>query len=219
MNTTPSLRTLPVAAVLLAAALAFAPHDARAQFGVAGGANFDDFGDVKNSNEDNITENATGYHVGLTYEFGAGPLLVRPGVFYMDAGSFEFTRSDDVGGAVGEGQEARSTFDLNLVEVPIDLRLSIAPLPLVKPYVTAGPVLRIPTNDGSDEFPGSTEDLSLAANVGGGVEAGLPGSQIRFYPELRYSFGVNDIASDYGFQGEDDSSRLNNFMLRLGISF
>ena len=213
MKTPPSFRTFTVAAVLLAALLATAPN-ARAQVGIAGGANFDDFGDVKNSNENNIAENATGYHVGLFYEFGAGPLRVRPGVFYMDAGSFEFTTEPiDV---VKEGQ---SSFDLNLVEVPIDLRLRLLSLPLVKPYVTAGPVLRIPTNDGGDDFPGRTEDLSLAANVGGGVELGLPGSSLRFYPELRYSFGVNDIASDYGFQGEDDSSRLNNFMLRLGISF
>ena len=211
MKTTPSFRTFTVAAVLLAALLTTAPN-ARAQVGIAGGANFDDFGDVKNSDSDNITENATGYHVGLFYEFGAGPLRVRPGVFYMDAGSFEFPDPDDLAG------EARS-FDLNLVEVPIDLRLRLLSLPLVKPYVTAGPVLRILTNDGGDDFPGSTEDLSLAANVGGGVELGLPGSSLRFYPELRYSFGVNDIVDDYGFQGENDSSRLNNFMLRLGISF
>ncbi|PSQ80991.1 MAG: N-acetyl-alpha-D-glucosaminyl L-malate synthase BshA, partial [Bacteroidetes bacterium QS_1_65_9] len=32
-----------------------------------------------------VVDGETGYHVGLTYEFGAGPLLVRPGVFYMDA--------------------------------------------------------------------------------------------------------------------------------------
>ena len=212
MKTTPSFRTFTVAAVLLVALLATAPN-ARAQVGIAGGANFDDFGDVKDSNENNITENATGYHVGLFYEFGAGPLRVRPGVFYMDAGSFEFTT--DPADAAGE---ARS-FDLNLVEVPIDLRLRLLSLPLIKPYATAGPVLRIATNDGGDEFPGRTEDLTLAANVGGGVELGLPGSSLRFYPELRYSFGVNDIVDDYGFQGENDSSRLNNFMLRLGISF
>ena len=211
MNT-PLSRTLTVATFLLVAFIA-AP-DARAQFGVAGGANFDDFGDVEDSNENNITENATGYHVGLFYEFGAGPLRVRPSVLYMDAGSFDFTTDPD-----DAADEFQDSFDLNLVEVPIDLRLHVAALPLVKPYVTAGPVLRIPTNDGGDDFPGSTEDLTLAANVGGGVEVGLPGSSLRFYPELRYSFGVNDIASDYGFQGEDDSSRLNNFMLRLGISF
>ena len=205
------LRTLPVAALFFVFALAGAP-DAHAQFGVAGGANFDDFGDVRNANDENISENATGYHVGLFYEFGAGPLSVRPGVFYMDVGSFNFQGENEA------GDEIQEEFDLNLVEVPVDLRYSLT-FPFVKPYATVGPVFRFPTGDGGDSFDGETEDFSLAANVGGGVEVGFPGTSLRLYPELRYSFGINDIASDFGFQGEDDSSRLNNFMLRLGVSF
>lgn len=210
----PLLRTLTVAALLLGATLATAPA-AQAQLGVAGGANFDRLGDVEGDEDTGLNfDNATGYHVGLFYEFGAGPLRVRPGVFYMDVGSFQSSESFD---------EAEDEFDLNLVEVPIDLRFRFFPLPIVKPYLTAGPVFRFDVS-GDEGFGEATEDFSFAGNVGGGLEISLPGSSLRLTPELRYSFGLTPVAEDYealgiGFSPEDDESRLNNIMLRLGVSF
>jgi hypothetical protein len=206
-------RTLSIAALLLTATLAAAPA-AHAQLGVAGGANFDRLGDIESDEDTGINfDNATGYHAGIFYEFGAGPLRVRPGVFYMDVGSFE--NSDSF-------EQAEDEFDLNLVEVPIDLRFRVFPFPFVKPYATAGPVLRFDVSE-DEGFGEATEDFSFAGNVGGGLEISFPGSGLRLTPELRYSFGVTPVADfealGVDFQAEDNETQLNNIMLRLGISF
>ena len=211
------LRTLPVAALFFVFALAGAP-DAHAQLGVAGGVNFDRLSDIEDSDNTDLSfENATGYHVGLFYEFGAGPLRIRPGVFYMDVGSFDFQGESD------PSDQIQEEFDLSLVEVPVDLRYTIFPLPIAKPYLTAGPVFRFNVSE-NEGFEETAEDFSFAGNVGGGLEISLPGSNLTLTPELRYSFGLTPVAQDFeaagfGFSAEDDETQLNNFMLRLGVSF
>lgn len=209
-----SLRTLPAVLLVLAVALAGVP-DAHAQLGIAAGANFDRLSDIEGDNDTGINfDNATGYHAGLFYELGAGPLRVRPGVYYMDVGAFDFQEE-------GIQEEVNEEFDLNLIEVPIDLRYQVFPFPLVKPYVTAGPVFRFNVS-GDEGYNEAFKDFSFAGNVGGGLEIGLPGSSLRLYPELRYSFGVSSITEEFQIGNVEfnaDDTRLNNFMLRLGVSF
>lgn len=186
---------------LLALFVALVPNTAQAQgLGLAAGANFDRLSDIEAD-----TDGALGYHVGLFYDARLGPLAIRPGVFYMDVGDIEF---DD-----GEGPA--EDFDLQLIEVPIDARFRLGTTPVLTPYLLAGPVFRI--NASGDDFGGNMEDFSLAANAGVGLEVSIQGTGVRLFPELRYSFGINDIATDLGFEGED--ARLNNFMIRLGLAF
>ena len=208
------LRTLTVAAFLLGATLATAP-DAQAQLGVAGGANFDRLSDVEAEGDNFGFDNATGYHIGAFYDFAVGPIGVRPGVYYMDVGSLagEGDVNDDA--AIEE-----ENFDLSLVEVPIDLRYRIA-FPFVKPYVTAGPVVRFVTDSGG--FDDDANDFSMAGNAGLGVDFGLPATSLGFFLEGRYSFGLSPIAEDFEVGDAsvaiEDDTRLNNFMLRLGVKF
>lgn len=185
---------------LLALLGALAPNTAQAQLGIAAGANFDRLSDI-----DADTEGALGYHVGLFYDARLGPLGIRPGLFYTDVGDIEY---DTAEGAVED-------FDLQLVEIPIDARLRLGGTPILTPYLLAGPVFRI--NASGDDFGGNMKDFSMAANAGVGLEVNVQGTGLRLFPELRYSFGVNDIATDLGFEGED--ARLNNFMIRLGLTF
>lgn len=190
--------------VLLCASLAaISPREARAQFGAgfgfAGGVNYDNFSDISAD-----TDRATGYHLGVFFDTRFGPLALRPGVFYMDVGEIETETTE----------AASESFNLRLVEIPIDARFRLG-TPFLNPYAMVGPVFRI--NASGDDFNGEAEDFSLAANVGLGLELSPPGSDLRLYPEVRYAFGVDDIAQEVGTQ--TDNVRLNTFMLRLGVAF
>ena len=194
----------------------FMAQPAQAQLGIAAGANFDELGDIESDNRKATFDNATGYHVGLFYDLAVGPLAVRPGVFYMDLGEFDPSFDE----SIGVDPEA---FGISLIEVPIDARLRLATLPFVKPYLLGGPAFRFASSSDDDFDEQSLNDFSVAANVGLGLEIGLPVSNIRIFPELRYAFGVSRFVDDFEFQGADfstdEGSNLSSFMLRLGISF
>lgn len=183
---------------------------AQAQFGVAVGANFDSMSDISGDRSATF-DNASGFHIGVFYDLPVGPVAVRPGLFYMNVGSFD---------AESEGSVI-SDFDLNLIEVPVDVRYRLM-LPFIKPYAMAGPVLRF-ANSGDDDFSDSLNNFSVAGNIGLGVEIGAPGAQIRLFPEIRYSFGISRLVDDVEFLGAtfstEDNIRLSSFMLRLGIAF
>jgi len=104
---------------------AFSPQTASAQLGFAVGGNFNDLSDI-DSDPPTTFDNATGFHVGVFYDLGVGPVALRPGLFYMDAGDFD---------ANGDGFEAQS-FDLQFIEVPVDVRFNVLTAPIVRPYVT-----------------------------------------------------------------------------------
>lgn len=201
----------------------FLVQPAQAQPGIAAGANFDKLSDVETNSGEATFENATGFHVGLFYDMTFGPLALRPGVYYMDVGDF----STEEGFQVDEDVEQQN-FDLSLVEIPIDARFRLATLPILSPYLTAGPVFRVALNDdtseeGAEAFGLNSNDVSVAGNVGFGVEIDLPGPGLRLFPELRYSFGLTGYASEFqtpvGTIEAEDGGRLNTYMLRLGLSF
>lgn len=194
--------------LVLAFALASA-QSAQAQLGVGAGLNFNNLGDIEATNTNATFENSTGYHIGVFYDLGAGPLSIRPGVFYHRVGTYELPNQEN--------------FDLNAIEVPVDLRFSVLPTPIVKPYLLAGPVLTFPQSE--DEFEDGVEDMSLTADIGAGLEFSLPGFGLTLMPELRYSIGVTNYlqddfeVGDIDIQPEDDDQRLSKVMLRLNVMF
>jgi len=199
-------------AFLLAASLAFSPS-AHAQIGISGGLNFNQLDDISATNANATYESSTGYHVGVFYDLGLGPIAVRPGVMYRQVGTYEF------GDIPGVGEEV--DIELNAVEVPIDVRWRVLPLPLVKPYVLAGPVLTFPQS--SEDF-GSTKSVNLNADIGAGVEITLPGVGLTLMPELRYGIATGSILEDEFEIGDvevdpQDNPRLNSIMLRLNVRF
>jgi hypothetical protein len=186
--------------------LAASAQPAQAQVGILGGLNFSNLGDIERSST--TFDNSTGYHIGAFVDFGLGPVDVRPAVIYHRIGTYELQQE---------------SFDLNAIEVPIDLRFTVLPTPIVKPYLLAGPVLTFP--QGEDEFEDGVEDLSLTADIGAGFEVSLPGVGLTFMPELRYGIGVtNYLQDDFEVLGteinpESGDQRLSKFMLRLNIKF
>jgi hypothetical protein len=207
----PRLRPLLVACALALGLVAAAPRAAHAQFGVAGGLNFASLGDISTNNLDANFENSTAYHVGIFYDASFGPLAVRPGVFFKRVGQYE----------VG-AQGLTESFNVSSIEIPIDVRYTLLPVPVVSPYVLAAPVFAIPR--GEDEFGDALNDVALSADVGLGTEISLPGVPVTPLIELRYSFGISSYVGEDFEVGDtsinvDDSERLNAFMLRVGVKF
>ena len=207
------MKRLPLsllALALLTLSAGWLARPAQAQLGIAAGINYDDLSDIDTGSAETSFDNASGYHIGLFYDLAVGPLALRPGVFYMDVG--EFDGGEDV---FDEG------FDLNLIEVPVDVRLRLAPTPILTPYFMAGPVFRFPSASG-DGFDEVLEEVNVAGNVGAGLELNLAG--LRLFPEIRYTFGLSNFTRDeFEFRGRnirvEEEGRLNTFILRLGLAF
>lgn len=203
----PYLRVLLFAGLLTVLAL-----PANAQLGVSAGANFDRLNDIELERGEAAFDNRTGWHVEVWYELSLGPIGLQPGVRYMDAGQlYDGLRDED-------GVE-RSDVSVNMIEVPINLRYRFGAAPLIKPYLSAGPVFRFPFAD-DDGLNDDLETISVAAGVGFGVEAQLAG--FRLYPEIAYTFGLSRFAGDEFTIGgrdfiADEAQYLNAVMLRIGI--
>jgi len=183
---------------------------ARAQLGVAAGVNFDNINDVKSSANKGNFDNATGFHFGVFYDFGAGPISLRPGIFYRNVSNVDFTVSG-----------LKDQFDLNMVEVPVDLHFNLTATPLIKPYALAGPVFTYSKASGG-ELKDAVQNLNVAANIGLGLSLSVPGLGLRLFPELRYAFGISRFVKDKFEVGgvnfdASGTSRMNSFMVRLGV--
>lgn len=191
---------------------------AQAQLGLAGGLNFESADDIEATNGSATLDNSTGYHVGLVYELGLGPIDIRPGVYYRRVGEYDLSNID--------AQLANARYSVSAWEVPVDLKLTVLPTPLVSPYITGGPKATFPR--GEDEFDDAVEDISYTFNVGVGAEVSLPGSSLRLQPELRYEFGATGFIDDdkevevgdtnVQFQPRD-SPRFSTIALRLHVLF
>ncbi|MEX0748188.1 MAG: outer membrane beta-barrel protein [Rhodothermales bacterium] len=203
--------TILIATTLLIFAV---PRTGHSQgLGVSVGANFNDLSDINAGNREETFENASGWHVHLWLDLPLGPVALRPGIRYMDLGNlFEDSSIEDRFSAFDPDQAVA------LLEIPIDVRIRLG-LPLISPYVLAGPVLRFPTETG-EENQFQLKSFSVAAGVGVGVEIGLVG--FRLYPELKYTFGITRFTEEefriggVTFEADDDQ-RLNAIMLSLGV--
>lgn len=185
---------------------------ARAQgIGLSAGANFTELSDIETGDRQATFENATGWHIHLWFDLPLGPVAVRPGVRYMDMGElFDQASIETAVAGINEDQV------VSLIEIPIDVRLRLG-LPIISPYVLAGPVLRFPSGSDDDN---RLESFSLAGGAGIGVELGLGG--IRLFPELKYTFGITRFTQDSYEIGDvtispDEDQRLNAVMLSVGI--
>lgn len=204
---------------LLLMAMAATPELTHAQLGVSGGLNFNQMGDINAENVQANFESATGYHVGVFYDAALGPIALRPGVMYRRVGEYRFPEVN-VPGDIDLPDEA--SFDMSQIEVPIDLRWRVLPLPLVKPYLLASPVLTFPRAEG--ELSDGVRSANLTADIGAGAEVRLPGLGLTLMPELRYGIGTTPFLKDeFDIGGAtirtQEEPRLNAVMLRLNVRF
>lgn len=209
-----SFKRTAYSALFAALLLGIASTPARAQLGIAGGLNFESSDDIETTSSSATLDNSTGYHLGLVYELGFGVATLRPGFIYRRVGTFEFSSE-----ALPQGE---SRFDVSAWQLPIDLRLSVLPTPLISPYVLAGPMATFPR--GEDEFEDATEEISYSLNVGVGANISVSASPIQLQPELRYEFGASKFIEDDFEIGDtefepQDSPRFSAFSLRLNVLF
>lgn len=180
---------------------------ASAQFGIAGGLNFESADDITSESAEATLDNKTGYHFGVVYDIGIGPASFRPGVIYRRIGTYDFETA---------------SFDLSAIEVPLDVRLRVLSTPALRPYVLAGPMFTFPR--GEDDFEDAVEDLSFSLNVGVGLELGGSDGGMRLLPEIRYEFGATEfIKDDFEIAGQEFSPqsdpRFSALSLRLHLLF
>lgn len=191
---------------------------AQGQFGVAGGLNFESTDDIEATNGSATLDNSTGYHVGLVYEFSLGPIGLRPGVYYRRVGDFSFSNTS--------GPLDDTRYSVSAWEVPVDLKVTVLPTPLVSPYITGGPKATFPR--GEDEFDDAVKDISYTFNIGIGANISLPATSLQLQPELRYEFGASGFIEEdkevslgdnnVNFEPQD-SPRFSTLALRLHILF
>jgi hypothetical protein len=187
---------------------------ARAQLGVAAGLNFESAGDIDtntNTQQNTTLDNSTGYHVGLVYDLGLGPLNVRPGFFYRKVGqTYEFPSSIEEANA-----------EVSAWEVPVDLRFTVLSTPIISPYVLAGPKASFVRSD-LDEIDDELEDISYSIAIGLGAEISL-GSALTLQPELRYDYGATSYIDETIEVGNveftQEDPKLSAFALRLNVLF
>lgn len=198
---------LKTARLWLGLALA-TPAAAYAQIGVLAGYNRDHIEEFLPADGFDLTAATDGFHIGIFFNVNLGPIGVRPAIIYHQ-----------VPDLVASAGEETTTFTLDLVEIPLDIRLRI-PLPVLRPYLLAGPVFTFPSSSvaGIDDLLASRP---IRAEFGAGLELDLG---FRLWPEIRYGLALEPLMSSMIPIGETTLSgegqpRLDTFTLRLGISF
>jgi len=201
-----------VLGVLLIGATVVSSH---AQIGVSAGLNFEQASDISDAASDRsiALNTATGYHAGLSFEFGGDRFRLRPAVIFRNVGTYSLPQGADV-------QDAGQDFDVSVIEIPLDLRMTVLPIPFLNPYVMGGPMLALPRGEG--DFSDATEDWTLFGNIGTGLSLSV--ASVKLQPEVRYQFGVTDYISDsFEIAGETitpaESSRFSAFSVRLTFMF
>ena len=212
MHTSPKQATYSALFALLLLGLVAAP--AQAQFGIAAGANFDSVSDIQDTGSAQDVQNtSTGYHIGAVYDLSLGPVSLRPGLFYRKIGSYDFS---------GVPNSEVGDLDITAFEVPVDIRVTVLPFPLVSPYVVGGPNVFLPQSS-EEDFDDDFEDVSFTFNIGVGADVSLPGVGVTLQPEFRYEFGASDyIDDDFEVAGSDFSPserELSAYALRLNVLF
>src|SRR5690606_2378442 len=104
-------------------------------------------------------------------------------------------------------------------------RLHVARGAPLSPFVFVAPVVGFATT--SDEgFKDALTDLTLSANIGGGVEIAAPGIGVVLTPEIRFARSLTPYFEDgetFDFAGADftlsEASAQRAVMLRLGVRF
>ncbi|MDX1579341.1 MAG: hypothetical protein R3266_12700, partial [Gemmatimonadota bacterium] len=155
-----------------------------------------------------LTDTADGFHLGIFFNVQLGPLGIRPAVVYHRISEL-----------AAETTEERTAFDLELVEIPLDLRLEL-PVPLLRPYLLAGPVFSFPSTANTRVDP-LLEERPTRVEVGAGLELDFG---FRLWPEIRYGRGIerlmrSDVPLGQGTLLGQGAPRLDTVTLRLGISF
>lgn len=183
---------------LMAGLTAFAQSNSG--FGVKGGLNFNNSGDLKLDNIDLNADTQTGYHLGIWGKFGQDVYL-RPELVYTSIKS----KYEESG--------FRSDFDMQKLDLPVLVGIRIlGPL-----HVFGGPAFQYVLDSGLEnvDYRDVENDFTVGLNFGVGVNLGE-----RLGVDLRYErgFGNNEaeFVDDVLGTGRIDT-RPSQFILSLSL--
>ena len=193
--------------------LLFASGGAAQSIGASVGANFDRLSDIRFNDREATFSSSTGWHAELWIEFPFGPMGLRAGARYMDAGMLFAGLSEHT-------STVRDNFDVTLLEVPLLLRYAVG-VSAVQPTVFAGPVARFKALV-DHELADDIRSPSLAGEAGVGLEISLGG--LRILPEIAYTWGITDFIDKELVIGSvtlsaNESQKMNSAMVRVAIAF
>lgn len=182
---------------------------AQVQFGLKAGVNYnsDSFKNVSND-VFNGAKSKTGYHAGMWFrvKLPVVGLYIRPEIVYTELKN-DVTYNDNI--------SLRSTsFDLKKIDVPVLLGKKLFGIG----NIFAGPSFQYILSSGfglSDLSEVSTKNFSLGLQLGGGVEIGRLGIDVRWERSLSNSesnFVDNSISSNINFD-----NRVNQII--FGLSY
>lgn len=119
------------------------------------------------------------------------------------------------------GLSRSGTLELSYAELPVMLRLSVAPRSSLNPHVYAGPYLGLRINcsigdeNDCDNLPGlSTKTVDVGGVAGGGVAMDVGGLVLT--GGLRYAFGVSTLA-EFERESVREASKNGTFLLYAGL--
>lgn len=189
---------------IIAVALLPSAADAQGtQVSVIGGATYSDLRDVDGF------DGRSGTMAGISLLLPLrGPFAFQPEALVVSRGA-------------QAGTDLRESLDLDAFEIPLLLRMSLAPRSSFTPHLYAGPYLGIQIDctvegtsvDCDDREDISTRTVDVGAIAGGGVTAGL--GPLIFTGGLRYGFGLSTMA-EIGDAEFRESARHGGFGIYVG---
>ena len=185
-----SLAVLLFASLLLSIAVTAERAEAVLETGLSVGVNFASLEDVDVKDGATTWESKTGWHFGLYMKSALGPLGVRAGAIYLDAGPLFEGLSDKLDDPSGFEDD----FDVRFLVIPVDLQYRLV-TPAITPYLLAGPELRFNMTS-ADDFDDNFKDTSWGGNIGAGIEFTLPVVGIAVAPEFRYTFDLTGMTEE-----------------------
>jgi hypothetical protein len=210
-----------IATVACAAALLLSPagaSHAAVSSGITIGLNYASLEDVRVDDAETSYDNRTGTHFGLYALSALGPLGLRAGAIYLNAGPLFEGLSE----GLDDPASLDDTFDVRYFVVPIDLQYRLV-TPALKPYLLFGPELRFNVTSAGD-FEDNFRSTVWGGNVGIGIEFKIPFLGLSLAPEARYTFDLTDVTDKELKIGSetlslDDAFQGGTYHLRLHVGF
>ncbi|MDR2918631.1 MAG: PorT family protein [Tannerella sp.] len=183
--------------LLMAFVILMAPvANAQFRFGVKGGVNI---AKVSFSKDVISPDNVTGFHIGPTIEIGGDGLGVDAAVLYSQKG-FEY-----------DNESIKNDY----IDVPVNLKYKFSMVPIVKPYVAAGPYFsfRVAGDKVWDTIKGQIESKSFDT----GLNLGIGAEVLRLLQVgVTYSWGFTD---NYDFEVDDSSGKNRMWSISAAVYF
>ena len=187
--------------LLVVALVSIIGYTADAQrFGVKGGLNFNDLGDVEKSFS-NTYDKRTGFHFGVMYqaEISGTGIAVQPELMYMRTGVKNH----------GDG-----IYTDNLI-LPVNLQLGLD-LIMLRPYILVAPYVTYAVGKG-DEFADAKWGDINRFNYGIGAGIGLDIWRLQITG--KYNWDMDSLAKDDYMSGGFKNAKFKGFQLSAGFFF